>query len=164
MSRSGYVDDWDDPGSVNLYRGVVLRALHGKRGQAFLRELVAALDALPSKRLIAGKLVTEGGECCAIGSVFRARGLSVAGIDPYAADEVGAAVGVAKAMAAEIEYENDDGGRYDETPEQRWERMRSWASGHMMAEAEASAALDVESDIHTCSPACAARGHKRHGA
>ncbi len=36
MSRSGYQDDCE---GLNLYRGTVRRAIRGKRGQAFLREL-----------------------------------------------------------------------------------------------------------------------------
>lgn len=43
-----------------LWRANVRRALAGKRGQAALRELRAALDALPEKRLIEGALCTVG--------------------------------------------------------------------------------------------------------
>lgn len=58
MSRSGYSDDDDDDGGsrLNLWRGAVERAIKGKRGQAFLRELGAALDAMPDKRLTTGEL------------------------------------------------------------------------------------------------------------
>ena len=45
MSRSGYSTDLDDQ-ALNLWRGTVHRAIHGKRGQAMLRELLAALDAM----------------------------------------------------------------------------------------------------------------------
>lgn len=53
MSRSGYVDDgeqWD----MIRWRGAVNSAIRGKRGQAFLRELRDALDAMPEKRLVSG--------------------------------------------------------------------------------------------------------------
>jgi hypothetical protein len=46
MSRSGYSDDhseWD----LIRWRGAVASAIRGKRGQAFLRELLVALDAMP---------------------------------------------------------------------------------------------------------------------
>ena len=46
MSRSGYGDDigqWD----LIRWRGAVQSAMCGKRGQAFLKEMLAALDALP---------------------------------------------------------------------------------------------------------------------
>jgi hypothetical protein len=42
MSRSGY----DDEGDFGLWRGTVLAAIRGKRGQAFLREMKTAMDAM----------------------------------------------------------------------------------------------------------------------
>lgn len=54
MSRSGYVDDCEN---LELYRATVERSIKGKRGQAFLRELAAAMDAMPEKVLIAEELV-----------------------------------------------------------------------------------------------------------
>lgn len=66
MSRSGYCDDYDcDPLPLGRWRGQVASAIRGKRGQAFLRELVAALDAMPEKRLIANDL-EQAGNVCAI--------------------------------------------------------------------------------------------------
>ena len=64
MSRSGYSDDCSGR-ELNLWRGAVESAIRGKRGQAFLREMLVALDAMPEKRLIAGELVTPTGEVCA---------------------------------------------------------------------------------------------------
>lgn len=52
MSRSGYTDDDDDPLATGRWRAQVRSAIRGKRGQAFLRELIAALDAMPEKALI----------------------------------------------------------------------------------------------------------------
>lgn len=58
MSRSGYSDDYDgDNWDLIRWRGAVTSAIRGKRGQAFLREALAALDAMPEKQLIAGDLV-----------------------------------------------------------------------------------------------------------
>jgi hypothetical protein len=55
MSRSGYIDDdWEEYQLLNLYRGNVWRATVGKRGQALLREMAAALDAMPVRELVAG--------------------------------------------------------------------------------------------------------------
>lgn len=125
MSRSGYVDDLED-NILNLYRGRVTRALRGKRGQTFLREMAAAMDAMPEKILIHGELIDAEGDCCAIGTVCKARGLDVSGIDVEDAESIGNLVNIAKCMAAEIEYVNDESGRYDETPEQRWQRIRKW--------------------------------------
>lgn len=62
MSRSGYTDDGDN---VAMWRGQVASATRGKRGQRFFRDLVAALDAMPEKRLIRDALEADG-EVCAI--------------------------------------------------------------------------------------------------
>ena len=64
MSRSGYVDGDDDQWASIRYRGAVKSAIRGRRGQAFLREMLAALDAMPEKRLIAGDLVFDGRPDC----------------------------------------------------------------------------------------------------
>lgn len=125
MNRSGYVDDFEDHRQLAMYRGVVASVIRSKRGQAFLRELAADMDAMPDKALIAEELVTAEGRCCTIGVVCKARGVDVSEVDPEDPDRVAALVGIARQMAAEIEYENDEGG-WDETPEQRWRRMRKW--------------------------------------
>jgi hypothetical protein len=85
---------------------------------------------MPEKILIAGQLINEKGDCCAIGAVCKARSLDVSKIDYWDADSVAKAIGVARSMAAEIEYENDEGYRRPdpETPEARWTRMLKWAS------------------------------------
>lgn len=58
MSRSGYSEDWDGENWTFIrWRGAVKSALRGKRGQAFLREALAALDAMPEKRLITHDLI-----------------------------------------------------------------------------------------------------------
>jgi hypothetical protein len=130
MSRAGYSEDCE---TLNLWRGAVERAIRGKRGQAFLREMAKALDAMPAKALIAGDIVRDGSNVCAIGAVAVARGMSVERLDIYDGEEVGAAFGVAKALACEIAYENDEGGAGNETIEQRWSRMRAWVAAQLRA-------------------------------
>ncbi len=125
MSRSGYDDYYEGDVPGEFWRSAVYRALYGKRGQAFLREMLVALDGMEQKRLITDDLVREG-EVCAIGAVAVARGVDVADIDPYDRDQVAQAFGIAPAMAAEIMYENDERGPTSTTPEQRFERMRAW--------------------------------------
>lgn len=122
MSRSGYSDDCEN---VQLWRANVERAIQGKKGQEFFRELLAALDAIPTKRLIQHELVSEDGECCALGAVALARKLDVAAVDESEPEEVAAALGIRSMLAQEVAYWNDEYRRLD-TPEERWQRMRTW--------------------------------------
>lgn len=131
MSRSGYTDDCDDNLALGRWRAQVNSAIRGQRGQAFLRELINVLDAMPEKELIAEELVTEDGQVCAIGAVCKARGIDVSGVDYGSPEDVASKVGIARQMVAEIEYENDEGG-WKETDEQRWQRMRRWAEGCLL--------------------------------
>src|SRR6266700_2117682 len=87
MSRSGYTDDWPEDNSGGLYRGAVKSAIKGRRGQAFLKEMLADLDAMPIKELIAGDL-GHGGSVCAIGAVARARGIDMTKLDSEDAEGV----------------------------------------------------------------------------
>jgi hypothetical protein len=131
MSRSGYFDDLDEWALIR-WRGAVKSAIHGKRGQAFLREMLAALDALPEKRLIRGHFQDEG-DVCALGAVGRQRGLEMAEFDSDIDDKrIAAEFGIAWAMAAEIMFENDaDWWTRHETPEQCFARMRKWVVEHI---------------------------------
>lgn len=137
MSRSGYSDDCEDNWSLICWRGAVNSALRGKRGQAFLKELAEAMDAMPIKRLVTEELQADG-EFCTLGVVGNARGLDMSVIDPDDAEAVADKFGLANAMVREIVWENDehpgvyglkeDGstGWRRETPEERWTRMRAW--------------------------------------
>jgi hypothetical protein len=131
MSRSGYSEDCEN---LELYRATVERALKGRRGQAFLRELAAALDAMPEKVLIAEELIDAQGQCCAIGAVCKARGLDVSKVDHEDPESVARVIGVARSMAAEIAYENDEGAWTDEEPAKRWQRIRKWVNDNLLPE------------------------------
>jgi hypothetical protein len=139
MSRSGYSDDCDDTWALIRWRGAVTSAIRGKRGQAFLRELIGALDAMPEKRLIAEELACPDG-VCAMGAVAAARGLDPSQVDPYDRGAVARFMGLPHAMVAEIAFENDGDfcGRYNESPEQRWARMRAWAQSQLFVPGEVS--------------------------
>ena len=128
MSRSGYSDDCEN---VELWRTTVRNAINGKRGQAFLRDLIASLDAMPTKELIVEELVTPDGQCCALGAVALKRGIDVSRVDPEDRERVAQVFDIAPCMAAEIAYENDECTFYAETPEKRWRRMRGWAEAHL---------------------------------
>ena len=127
MSRSGYSADYDDQWALIRWRGAVKSAIRGKRGQAFLREMLLSLEALPEKRLIEGELEAHG-EVCAIGAVGARRGVDMSKIDIEDRDAIATAFGIPPAFAAEIMYENDEAIGYwvKETPEARWRRVYQW--------------------------------------
>ena len=131
MSRSGYSDEWDS--DVAMWRGQVASATRGKRGQRFFRDLVTALDAMPTRRLIANSLGTEEpeGDVCALGALCRAKGASLDEDDTEDYAKLGATFDIAEQLAQETMWINDEAGPYDQTPEQRWERVRKWAAGQI---------------------------------
>jgi hypothetical protein len=126
MSRAGYCDDLDQWDLIR-WRGQVASAIRGKRGQTLLRELLAALDAMPAKRLIAHELRTEEGQVCALGALGAVRGIDLEKLDPEDPDGIAAAFNVAPQLVREIEYYNDEWSA--ETQEHRWQRMRNWVAG-----------------------------------
>lgn len=132
MSRSGYTDG--DAWALIRWRGAVTSATRGKRGQSFFVELLAALDAMPDKRLIAEELQTADGCMCTLGVLGAARGVDMTVLDPEDTEAVGGVFGIPRALAAEVVYMNDEDGRWqyaygeDETPEARWKRMRDWVA------------------------------------
>lgn len=127
MSRHGYSEDCDDQWALIRWRGQVASAIRGKRGQEFLRDLVAALDAMPQKRLIAKELRKDG-EVCALGALGVKRGIPLEQIDPEDSELVAANFNVAEQLAREVVYQNDE--ECDRmTPEERWKQMHTWATG-----------------------------------
>ena len=127
MNRSGYVDDFDTWASIK-WRGAVKSAIRGKRGQAFFRKLIAALDAMPEKKLVAHDLVTDEGEVCALGAAGIAHGIPVHDVKPDDHDELARRFDVAPALIKETEFVNDDDFGYSvPTDERRWQLVRNWA-------------------------------------
>lgn len=124
MSRSGYDDDYDGDTPLGLYRQAVNNAAAGKRGQHLLNDILAAMDAMPEKRLIADDLEKDGA-VCAIGAAGKLRGVDMAGLDPEDARGVARKFNIAECLAREIVYVNDEGPR-NETPEERFVRVRQW--------------------------------------
>src|SRR6185369_15566751 len=143
MSRSGYIDDADSTWDLIRWRGAVKSAMKGKRGRAFLLEMLTAMDAMPQKRLIADELkrtkvnanhwedlvsfshwgMFPAPGLCAIGTVGERRGLDMSKIDPEDYCTVANQFNIALAMAQEIVYVNDEMGPYRETPEERFARV-----------------------------------------
>ncbi len=133
MSRSGYSDD-GECGNWGLicWRGAVTSAIRGARGQAFLRELAAAMDAMPVKTLVEGSLEADG-QFCALGVVGKARGLDIGKIDTENWPQLSREFGIAEALAREIMYENDEcvWDRRSDAAAARWERVRKWVDEHI---------------------------------
>lgn len=133
MSRSNYSDDCENWEMI-CWRGAVASATKGKRGQTLFREMIAALDAMPEKKLIASELVDSGGGVCALGCLGKARGVKMDDLDPCESKIISERFNIADALAREIAYENDEGGfQRRETPEQRWMRMREWVSKQIIS-------------------------------
>jgi hypothetical protein len=71
MARINYSDEEDTPGQFALWNANVQRSIAGKQGQWTLRELEAALLALPRPRLVRNMLADDG-DCCAVGCLVLA--------------------------------------------------------------------------------------------
>ena len=138
MSRHDYSEDLDSQ-DLAMWRGRVMSAIRGKRGQRLLIDLREALDAMPEKRLITRDLQTNEG-VCALGAVGVKRGVDMTDLvmpdpegDPSELNEdIAQRLDIAECMVREIEYENDD---FTGSPEKRWEYMRRWAEKHIKQEA-----------------------------
>lgn len=124
MSRSGYSEDYDDQWALIRWRGAVASAIRGRRGQAFLHELLDALDSMENKRLRRNAL-EESGEVCALGSLGKKRGMDMSDLDPDDYGTVAHEFGIPRALAQEIMFENDEV-QWNKTPEERWQRMRAY--------------------------------------
>ena len=157
MSR---ISDYEADDTASFLRGCAFeanahRALLGRKGQRFLRELEAALLAMPKKRLITGRLAKTAfdgvelhGEVCALGAVALHRQVVAGTPRPIAMQElalssqpddeddesgdgwemIGMAadvLGIVKPLAWTVVCANDECARAD-TPEKLWEYMLKW--------------------------------------
>lgn len=106
--RIEYCEQEDHPGQFNLYHANCARSLGGRKGQAALRELEAALVALPTKRLIANALVHEG-DVCAIGALALKRGVLSLGEEDEGEEmvDVGESLGMPRLVAWKVVEAND---------------------------------------------------------
>lgn len=118
----------DDEGYGWLYQQHSDRAIAGRRGQAFLRELIEVLDAMPVKELIDGEL-RSGDRVCALGAVAVARGVDTTGLDSQDLEKVAAALGISTRLAVEVSHQNDSAWIDDAT---RHAEMRAWAAAQVV--------------------------------
>lgn len=149
MSRSGYSDDYDDDVPGCLWRQAVRRATYGCRGQHLLKKLRDALDAMPNKRLITNAIKDESGEVCALGALDP-NAPKYQGYDDFDygdhSRDLAKHFGIAHALAAEIVYMNDEAMEWrnrEETPEQRWTRMRAWVEQQIVEVPHGAERTDV---------------------
>lgn len=131
MSRHGYSDDCKN---VAMWRGVIASAIRGKRGQAFFRSLVAALDAMPDKQLVKGELQTTEGAVCALGCLGKAQGVDMGSVDTKDWGKLGKLFDIAPQLAQEVMFVNDDQFRTS-VPAHRWIIVRDWAARQIRVEA-----------------------------
>lgn len=145
MSRHGYIEDgdYDDNLAAGRWEAQLKSATRGKRGQAFFRALVEALDAMPTKRLVAAELETTEGEVCALGCLGKARGVNFSGFsrgeedadedwEDYDWDTLAEMFDIAPQLAREVMYVNDEA--WAKTGEERWQKVRAWAARQIKPE------------------------------
>jgi hypothetical protein len=148
MSRSGWSDDYDaTQWDYIRWAGAQKAAINGARGQTMLRDLVTALDAMPVKELASHEWVRIDGPACALGVLGRSRGLEtdMADLDPdndQSPDRAAQMLGIAPTLARLVVWENDDAGPWNETPAERWKRIRDWVSRQIIAKPATDSAAE----------------------
>lgn len=133
-------EEEDFAGHFELWQANCRRSLKGKKGQSALRELEAALLALPEKRLIANKLQDRQGEVCALGALAKYKNHEMAVAETTEDDEwddewdydidgsmeeFGVSLGMPRMVAWKVVALNDielEG----LSPESRYERVLAW--------------------------------------
>jgi hypothetical protein len=127
-----------------LYESIVDRAIKGKRGQKLLKELEAALAALPEKKLI-HFYFSKDGQVCSLGALALKREMEGGKNREEALELIndkfdkkeqeneyfnmpayaGKELDIARTLAHEIMCENDEAD-YKCTPEERYSRVLNW--------------------------------------
>lgn len=136
MSRSGYndygCDSPEEQWAQIRWRGAVTSAIRGKKGQAFLKRALKAIDSLDEKELASNTFESQG-QYCLLGAVAKNEGVDLSelndgyddeyGDDGESAECLGFQLGIAPAMAREIVWENDS---CSGSGRSRFEHMRRW--------------------------------------
>lgn len=159
---TSWEDDEPYPNATALFQANVDRATKGKRGQALLKEIEAALLAMPEKRL-SRHIVCQGGEVCMLGAMAveravragKGRAEAMAELEAQAKkwgqydkddedwDESDDETFVylkdlldihSESLAWMLVYQNDEGAWDARTPEQLWERMLKWVQARIVRE------------------------------
>jgi len=128
--------------AAGLWQSMYQRSTRGKKGQRNLHDFIAALDAMPEKRLIRDaeveKLYDEEKDeyvvvgVCAVACFAAAKGGDARYFgeeddsDIFSTAELGKSYGLSWTMAWEMARAND-GTFAGLTPQERWQAMRDWA-------------------------------------
>ena len=125
------------------FRGQVASAIRGRRGQATLKQAAEAMERLPRRQLITGELC-DGTGVCVVGAViyddFKSKGLSPKaawnklrglsrkiGRDAYEIEEYAVKeLGFTRALANEVQFENDEGAGFGLDPRASYSGMLGW--------------------------------------
>lgn len=128
----------DNPLDWGRYEAAKRSTLRGRRGQAFLRKLIAALDALPKPELSEGALADRATGCvCALGAVALAQGDSFDDLAQddgnWSPEDIATWYDISPTLANEVIIENDDwrDGNSAEIRQSRWRHVRAWAVRHL---------------------------------
>lgn len=126
MSESEYSD-----AHLGLYHANVERAIRGKRGQEFLRELKAALESLPKKALISG-FMEHDDMVCALGAVGKARGMNdLERFNDSGTYALSKSLGITQTLATVIIYQNDYCAKMM-MPNVRYDAMLYWVERNII--------------------------------
>ena len=139
--RIGYSEDEDRPGQFALWHANCDRQIASKKGQAAMRELEAALIAMPNKRLIKEGVACEG-ELCTVGVLVVAikvrkgadQDVLISELEDVDedTDDWAEREGVPRLVAWKLVELNDILGNASETPEHRYERVLDYVRSEII--------------------------------
>ena len=107
MSRVNSVEI-ENEGTLNLLEANLMRSIKGKKGQEFLKKLLAALDAMEVNELHTDALKNESGGFCALGCYANHFKLKTDDIYPDDALAISKSFGISQMLAMKIMWENDE--------------------------------------------------------
>jgi len=126
-----YVNEDNEENTYGLWVGSAKKAIGGKKGQAFLKELRQAILNLPKRELFKDRFNKEGG-VCALGALGLKRNMDMCELDsqiendePVETKFIAHKFGITPTLAWEIIYANDDE-RSSVTPSKRYRRFLKW--------------------------------------
>lgn len=154
MSRFG---DEDGEYPAHWWQIDLQRALTSKRGQRILRDIEAALLAMPEHKLVEGYIVRydedeHTGEVCAVGAYAAwqkvkqgstwedafaelAEKWSGEQEDEWTTRQLGKQIGLARTVAVELSFTNDERAYWKGTDEERWQTVLDWVRKQIKPEA-----------------------------